>query len=311
MHKRAEMFAKDETMDFIAIDFETTGGKYNAPISLGLVVVKEKQIVERYYSLIDPKEKIAPFTIRIHGLRDQDVQGQREFPAIWEEIKTYFLKYPVVAHNARFDLGVLEKTAQRYGIRLPHITAYDTVEMYRHNYPGLIGYKLNELCDQFDIVLENHHCAEDDAVAAAELMIHLLNDPHTNIYGRLRGRSYQRFIVANDYQNNPPVYKMPKVRFDELEKLVYPFSTFVITGDFEEISRKELEEKIFSLNGICKSGVTYQTDYVLVGYSNLNLVKNPEGKSSKLIRAEKLREEGATIKIIDGTIWSDRIMNEK
>ena len=298
-------------MDFIAIDFETTGGKYNAPISLGLVAVKNDEIVDKYYSLIDPKEKIAPFTIRIHGLRDRDVQGQREFPEIWAEIKDYFLKYPVVAHNARFDLGVLEKTAQRYGIRLPHITAYDTVEMYRRNYPGLSGYRLNDLCDHFNIVLENHHCAEDDAIAAAELMIHLIKDPHANIYGRLRGRSYQQFIVANDYHKNPPVYKMPLVKFDEVESLTVAFSTFAITGDFEEISRKELEEKIASLKGVCKGGITYQTDYVLVGYSNLNLVKNPEGKSSKLLKAEKLREEGVPVKILDGTKWLETIMNSK
>ncbi|WP_289286206.1 exonuclease domain-containing protein [Faecalibaculum rodentium] len=295
-------------MDFVAIDFETTGGKYNAPISLGLVFVRENQIEEKYYSLIDPKERIEPFTIRIHGLHDEDVQGQREFPEIWKEVQYYFLKYPVVAHNARFDLGVLEKTAQRYGIRLPHITAYDTVEMFRHNYPGLPGYKLNELCERFDIVLENHHCAEDDAIAAAGLMIHLLKDVRANIYGRLRGRSYQRFIVANDYQNKPPVYKMPEVHFDDVEELAYPFSTFVITGDFEEFSRSDLEEKISLLNGVCKKGVTYQTTYVLVGYSNMNLVKNPDGKSSKLLKAEALRREGAPIKILDGTKWATVIM---
>ena len=86
-------------MDFVAIDFETTGGKYNAPISLGLVFVRENQIEEKYYSLIDPKERIEPFTIRIHGLHDEDVQGQREFPEIWKEVQYYFLKYPVVAHK--------------------------------------------------------------------------------------------------------------------------------------------------------------------------------------------------------------------
>lgn len=297
-------------MDFIAIDFETTGTRSNMPISLGLVVVEGDEIVKEYYSLIDPKEKIDPYTIRIHGLHDWDVAGQREFPAIWNDVGKYFLKYPVVAHNARFDLGVLEHAAECYGIRLPHITAYDTVEMYRYNYPGLAGYRLNELCEHFGIELDHHHFAGDDAKAAAELMIRLLKDEHANVYGRIRGRSYQRFIIANDALKKPPVYKFPKIAFDEVERIEFLSSVFVITGDFEGFTRRQIEERIASLGGICKNSVSFATKYVLVGYSNMNLVRNPSGKSSKLTNAEDLRSRGADLKILDGTQWAAKIMGK-
>ena len=56
-------------MNFIAIDFETANEKRASACSLGLVIVKEGQIVDKRYYLIKPKElRFNPMNTRIHGI---------------------------------------------------------------------------------------------------------------------------------------------------------------------------------------------------------------------------------------------------
>ena len=40
--------------DFVAIDFETANGKRSSVCSVGIVVVRGGEIVDRFYSLIKP-----------------------------------------------------------------------------------------------------------------------------------------------------------------------------------------------------------------------------------------------------------------
>lgn len=43
-------------MNYISIDFETANEKRNSPCSIGVVVVKNGEIVEKIHHLIKPKE---------------------------------------------------------------------------------------------------------------------------------------------------------------------------------------------------------------------------------------------------------------
>ena len=104
-------------MDFIAIDFETSNHK-SAPCSIGVVEVKNNEIVNEYYSLINPEQSFSSNCVRIHGITTKDVVDSPTFPVVWEQIRHYFSRLPVVAHSAGFDKSVLEKTAHRYNIDL-------------------------------------------------------------------------------------------------------------------------------------------------------------------------------------------------
>ena len=61
-------------MDFVAFDFETANAKRNSACSLALSVVRNGQIVDEFYSLINPQAEFAPTNIRIHGIRPADVK---------------------------------------------------------------------------------------------------------------------------------------------------------------------------------------------------------------------------------------------
>ena len=46
-------------MDFVAFDFETANAKRNSACSLALSVVRNGQIVDEFYSLINPQAEFA------------------------------------------------------------------------------------------------------------------------------------------------------------------------------------------------------------------------------------------------------------
>ena len=107
-------------MNFIAIDFETANEKRNSPCSIGIVEVKNGNVVEKVHHLIKPKEmRFMPINIGIHGIRPKMVENELEFEEVWNKIKHYFDDNLVIAHNAAFDISVLRKTLELYKIEMP------------------------------------------------------------------------------------------------------------------------------------------------------------------------------------------------
>ena len=64
--------------DFVAIDFETANGRRSSVCSVGIVIVRDGVIVDRFYSLIQPAPNYYTYwTTEVHGLtrRDTDIPG--------------------------------------------------------------------------------------------------------------------------------------------------------------------------------------------------------------------------------------------
>lgn len=159
-------------MDFVAIDFETANAKRESACSLALTVVKNNQIVDELYSLIKPETDFSWRNIQIHGITPQMVAQAPKFDQLWPHIKQFFTPSQiVVAHNARFDNSVLQKTLAHYQIDPPHFLSLDTLATSRAFYDSLTNYKLNTICDELNINLEHHHNALDDCEACANILL--------------------------------------------------------------------------------------------------------------------------------------------
>ena len=95
--------------DVLSIDFETANIGRDA-CSLGVVHMKNDEIVFKKNFLIDPEAYFQPETIQVHGITPQMVLGAPTFPKIMEEFtKRITPDTLVIAHNAKFDLDVLKK----------------------------------------------------------------------------------------------------------------------------------------------------------------------------------------------------------
>lgn len=163
-------------MDFTAIDFETATSVYSSVCSLGICVVENNKIVERREFRIKPTPFVFnDYNILIHGIHPEDVECEKTFDLLWQEIRPYLEGKTIVAHNAQFDIGALRAVADLFGIEYPTFDYLCTVKLSQKAYPELESHKLNFLGNALGICF-NHHEACDDAYACAEVLLRILND---------------------------------------------------------------------------------------------------------------------------------------
>ena len=155
---------------YISFDVETPNRYTTRMSAIGIAVVEDGRIADTFYSLVDPEQPFDWFNTQLTGIDSRAVRGAPTFPALWERIEPLMSSGVLVAHNAPFDLGVLKKCLQDYGLRWKADVPYlCTVQMGRRLLPG-ISHRLNVLCDYYGIAL-NHHQADSDSRACAEILI--------------------------------------------------------------------------------------------------------------------------------------------
>ena len=159
-------------LNFVAIDFETANKYANSACSLAVVTVENGQITKRGYSLIKP-----PFMqfdeecIAIHEILPKDVMDKPTFDKLWPAIYENHLKRKlVIAHNAKFDIGVLRATLDHYNIEWPELDYTCTVKISKRVWPDLQNHKLNTLAAYLGYEFK-HHYALDDAEICAQVAI--------------------------------------------------------------------------------------------------------------------------------------------
>lgn len=163
-----------ERVDRIVVfDVETPNFKNGRICSIGVTIVENGDIARSMYSLVNPECAFDYRNIQIHGITPSDVGDAPIFPEIWGTIGPLFRKNLVAAHNARFDLCVLQKTLQAYGINESLVYYVDTLTMSRALIRDIENHRLSTLCEWFGIPLDHHH-AGSDSWATAKLLCRLL-----------------------------------------------------------------------------------------------------------------------------------------
>ncbi len=161
--------------DFVAIDFETANECPSSVCSVGIVVVRGGEVVDKYYSLIQPEPNYYKwFCQRVHGLGHDDTDSAPTFDAVWREIEPLIQELPLVAHNARFDSGCLRAVFRTYGMGTPPYQWFDTLQASRRKLPQLPNHQLHTVSAACGFDLENHHHALADAEACAAIALQLL-----------------------------------------------------------------------------------------------------------------------------------------
>lgn len=161
--------------NFAAIDFETANGRRSSVCSVGIVIVKDGKITEKFYSLIRPRPNYySYFTTEIHGLTRIDTDEADRFPEVWDKIKDKLEGIPLVAHNARFDESCLKAVFSEYGIEYPNYKFYCTLTASRKYLRGMIpNHQLHTVAAACGYDLEHHHHALADAEACAIIALKL------------------------------------------------------------------------------------------------------------------------------------------
>ncbi len=171
------MTGEDTALDFTALDFETANGFRGSPCSVGLVRVRGGQPVERAYWLMRPPSGFDRFdarNVRIHGITADQVAAAPRFGELFADLADFIGDDPLVAHNAGFDIGVIESALEVSGLDIPQLDYACSLVMARRTY-DLPSYALPVAAREAGYELRNHHDALADAEACARIMIDVVS----------------------------------------------------------------------------------------------------------------------------------------
>ena len=162
--------------DFAAIDFETANEQLSSVCSVGVVIVRDGEIVDTFYSLIHPEpEYFQWFCQRVHGLSEEDTEDAPVFPYVWEKIAPMIEGLPLVAHNSAFDEGCLKTVFKVYQMDYPDYVFYDTLSASRKHFGcRLPNHQLQTVATACGYNLTHHHHALADAEACAYIALQIL-----------------------------------------------------------------------------------------------------------------------------------------
>ena len=154
--------------DFAAIDFETANSERSSVCSVGVVIVRNNEIVDSFYSLINPEPNYYNYwCTKVHGLTSRDTDDAPVFPEVWKQIAPLVEGLPLVAHNSPFDESCLKAVFRVYQMDYPDYKFYDTLSTARRTMKGLENHQLHTVAAVCGYQLDKHHHALADAEACA------------------------------------------------------------------------------------------------------------------------------------------------
>ena len=163
-------------MDYAIIDLETTGGKSDEEAITEIAVYRfdGNEITDRFVSLVNPERPIHWYVQKLTGINNKMLRRAPKFYEIAKPILDIINGTIIVAHNAKFDYGILKKEFSRlgYNFESPYLC---TVQLSKVLFPRLDSYSLGKLCQTLHIPLTNRHRADGDALATVQLFKLILN----------------------------------------------------------------------------------------------------------------------------------------
>ncbi len=164
-------------LTFCVFDLETTGGnhKHDKIIEIGLVKIKQLNIVDQKTYLIQPEVKIPDFIQKLTSITPEDVKDAPKIEDVISEIVDFMGDCVLVAHNTSFDIPFFNSVLRR--LQRPELQnkSLCTNLMTKYLIPNLMNSNLNYMSKIFDIHHNKAHRALDDALATADLLVNYLN----------------------------------------------------------------------------------------------------------------------------------------
>jgi DNA polymerase-3 subunit epsilon len=180
-----------ESVEFLALDFETTGLKPSEHrlVSMGWVVIRNEgiQLSSAEHHLIRPESALAAESVTVHGITDSHAEkGISEREALDALLHTLRGRV-LLAHHVEIEAGFLRAACRRHYGFAPPLQCIDTLQLSKRVLgrktegplaPGAL--RLFNLRGHYGLPRYRPHSALEDALSAAELFLALLAEIRGN-----------------------------------------------------------------------------------------------------------------------------------
>ncbi|WP_374284307.1 helicase C-terminal domain-containing protein [Lactococcus sp.] len=232
---------------YAVVDLEATDAhsSENKIIQIGIAFVEQGEIVDTYTTDVNPHEPLLPRIHELTGLSDKRLKKAPDFEQVADEVAALLSGCVFVAHNAKFDYSLLEKSFQQLEMdfSMPRI---DTVELARIFFPTFEKYGMEALGEKLKLTHDHPHAAMSDAYATAELLL--------KIQERVR-RLPRRVLVEIVQHSEDLLYETSDFLLEQVEFTRYKPGGFVL---IHNIATKKLR----SMKVRKKKSTVLSTDFV-------------------------------------------------
>jgi DNA polymerase-3 subunit epsilon len=162
------------SLDFTAIDFETANSSSASACSVGLVKVRDGEVVDTANWFIKPPlgyDHFNEWNTRIHGIMAPDVVDALLWSEQLPDLVAFAAGDHLVAHNAGFDMGVIAAACRASFIDIPSFSYLCSLQVARRTY-NLESYRLPVAATAAGFEDFQHHDALADSRACAAIIVH-------------------------------------------------------------------------------------------------------------------------------------------
>ena len=167
-----------EDATYTVFDVETTGlsNQFDEITEIGAYKVHNGKHVASFEKLIKCERPLPKKIVKKTNITDEMLaKNGEDRSVVLRELYNFMKGTILVAHNAKFDTGMIYESFKRNGIECEEFPVIDTLPLLRAlHFDDLKGFGLDKMVKFFKVKLTDHHRATDDAYATMECFNELL-----------------------------------------------------------------------------------------------------------------------------------------
>lgn len=310
---------------FVTIDFETANESRDSPCEIGLVRFVDGEPVETFQSLLY-QERFAPFNVMLHGIKPSDVAKSPKIEDLIPDVTHFIGESPLVAHNAAFDMRILQLALNRSSLQFS-ATFYCTLVLARHTL-GLPENGLGYVSEQLGIDHPGDHRALHDATTCGHVATRMLSANNFDNFHEFAQSAYVRpgtlsssDVIGCIKKSTGAGTKVSRECLEEILKSIpedelyldpdFEGKNIVFTGSLSGMVREEAQLAVMKAGGNPQSGgVTKSTNMLVYGYQDPRVLRG-KPLSGKRQKAAELRAQGFDIEIVDEALFLEMLSSRE
>ena len=295
-------------LNFTAIDFETANSYRGSPCSVGMVKVRDGQIVDEFSSLIHPPagfDHFDSFNTWLHGINAEMVVGAPSWRRALEWIVQYIGSDPLVCHNAGFDMSVIRYACTADDLSCPSVDFLCTMVLARRAY-RLPSYRLPFVAAECDVDFSHHHQAVSDARCAALIAVAMARKQGACTLEGLAGSFSVRIghmetaYYSASARRSSAGHALVRADADPDAEPDHPLygRVVVFTGALMSRTRQMAWDNVIKVGGVPEFSVTKRTNVLVIGDINPAVLAPGMVITGKAAKAFALQDKGQEIEVM-------------
>lgn len=288
------------SVDFVAIDFETANNSRASACAVGLVKVSGGEVVDRLETLIRPSDEhsqLNAINFSIHGIARDSFMTAPSILELSEELFAFIGEFPLVAHNAIFDRSCFARSVESWGLSLPPFEWLCTLTSSK-KYLKLPYYKLPFVVEALGLPEFDHHNSLSDAEACTAVALSLLQENNLTNINQLEKPGFFASRGTRE-KSESEIEILAQTFFESPENQVnglnISFTGTIGIGQREGV----LVPLVKGLGATWDESPKKGTDIVVVGNQDPNYLRVGMTMSIKHEKAEKLQAKFQKLEILD------------